>query len=319
MSSSDFSKPQVTDTYLNVTAEINAITGDLARGLDPATTSAANLPTGALRWNSANGFWEKFTGTTWNALAGLYNIVAAQTAKLASAVTLGISGDISGAASFDGSQNVTITATLPTVNANPGTVGSTSSVPVITINAKGQVTAVGSAAIPPSIPTTAQVTASLNGAALVGPQTLAADPAAALQPATKQYVDAGVASATSAASAASSGVANRVAKSGDTMTGALVGPQFRTSGGSSGSTGFKIADGTDLASVFLNQINTLRGTVTYNNPGAGYANAMASSSSNCGSPFSGSSASGTRIWESADGKTLCFEAWSASWDCNCNG
>ncbi len=318
MSSSDFSKPQVTDTYLNVTAEINAMAGDLAKGLDPATTSATNLPTGALRWNSANGFWEKFTGTTWNALAGLYNIAVAAASKWASAITVAISGDIAGSATMDGSQNVTITATLPNVNANPGTVGSTSSVPVITTNAKGQVTAVGSAAIPPSIPTTAQVTAALNGAALVGPLTLAADPAAALQPATKQYVDAGVASATSAASAASSGVANKVAKAGDTMTGALVGPQFRTSGGSSGSTGFKIADGTDLASVFLNQINTLRGTITYNNPGAGYVNAMASSASNCGGIF-GSSASGTRIWESADGKTLCFEAWSASWDCNCNG
>ena len=212
MSSSDFSKPQTTDTYVNVTGEINAIAGDLAKGLDPATTSAANLPTGAVRWNSANGFWEKFTGTTWNALATIYNIVAAQAAKLASAVTLGISGDIAGSASFDGSQNVTITATLPTVNANPGTVGSTSSVPVITTNAKGQVTAVGSAAIPPSIPTTAQVTAALNGAALAGPLTLAADPAAALQPATKQYVDAGVASANSAASTASTSAATALAK-----------------------------------------------------------------------------------------------------------
>ena len=83
---------------------------------------------------------------------------------------------------------------------------------IITTNAKGQVTAVGSAAIPPSIPTTAQVTAALNGAALAGPLTLAADPAAALQPATKQYVDAGVASANSAASTASTSAATALAK-----------------------------------------------------------------------------------------------------------
>ena len=117
---SDFSKPQTTDTYVNVTAEVNAIAGDLAKGLDPATTAAANLPTNAVRWNSANGYWEKFTGTTWNALASVYNIVAAQAAKLKSAVTIAISGDISGSTSFDGSGNVSIAATLPNVNANAG-------------------------------------------------------------------------------------------------------------------------------------------------------------------------------------------------------
>lgn len=150
--SSDFSKPQTTDTYVNVTAEVNALANDLAKGLDPATTTPANVPTNAVRWNSANGFWEKFSGTTWAALAGVYNIVASSANKLKTAVTIAIGGDISGSASFDGSQNISITATLPNVNANPGTVGSTSAIPVITTNAKGQVTAVSQAGI--SVPVT---------------------------------------------------------------------------------------------------------------------------------------------------------------------
>ena len=41
--SSDFSRPQTTDTYVNVTAEINAIATDLAKGLDPAITRKMNL------------------------------------------------------------------------------------------------------------------------------------------------------------------------------------------------------------------------------------------------------------------------------------
>lgn len=152
---SDFSKPQTTDTYVNVTAEVNAIAGDLAKGLDPATTTPVNLPTNAVRWNSANGYWEKFTGTTWNALATVYNIVAAQAAKLKSAVTIAISGDVAGSTSFDGSGNVSITATLPNVNANAGTAGSATVVPVITTNAKGQVTAVSAASISfPAVPVT---------------------------------------------------------------------------------------------------------------------------------------------------------------------
>ena len=260
MSSSDFSKPQVTDTYLNVTAEINALAGDLAKGLDPATTSPANLPAGAVRWNSANGFWEKFTGTTWNALAGLYNIAAATAGKWASAITLGVSGDIAGSATVDGSQNVTLVATLPTVNANPGTAGGAGSIPVITTNAKGQVTAVGSAAFSIPAPTTAQVTTALNGATLVGPLTLAADPTAALQPATKEYVDAGDAANAATANSALSGVAAKVAKAGDTMTGQLNGTVFR-SNGNSGATGYEIAGGADLSGIFARAL-TVSGAIS---------------------------------------------------------
>tara|TARA_R110000796_G_scaffold67431_3_gene154545 strand:+ start:1387 stop:2550 length:1164 start_codon:yes stop_codon:yes gene_type:complete len=62
--------------------------------------------------------------------------------------TLGITGDIVWTSpSFDGSQNVTAAGTLATVNSNVGTAGSTTSIPVITVNAKGLVTAVTTASI----------------------------------------------------------------------------------------------------------------------------------------------------------------------------
>ena len=163
---SDFSKPQVTDPYVDVTVEINALAADLAQGLDPATTNPANLPAGAVRFNSANGFWEKFNGTAWGALAAVYNVVAAQAKKLQQAVTLALTGDLTGSASFDGSGNVSIAATLANVNPNPGTAGDATTVPVLTTNAKGQVTAVATApiAFPSSIAGKAGTVSTVGGA-----------------------------------------------------------------------------------------------------------------------------------------------------------
>ena len=62
--------------------------------------------------------------------------------------TIGMTGDVSWtSAAFDGSGNVTGTSTLATVNSDVGQVGGATVVPVITVNAKGLVTAVGSASI----------------------------------------------------------------------------------------------------------------------------------------------------------------------------
>ena len=60
-----------------------------------------------------------------------------------------LQGDASGTlASVDGTANVTATLTLATVNSNVGTFGSSTSVPTVTINGKGLVTAVSQTAIP---------------------------------------------------------------------------------------------------------------------------------------------------------------------------
>lgn len=58
-----------------------------------------------------------------------------------------ISGDVDGSATMTNLGNTTIAVTLDTVNANVGTFGSASSVPVVTVNEKGLVTAVSTAGI----------------------------------------------------------------------------------------------------------------------------------------------------------------------------
>ena len=58
-----------------------------------------------------------------------------------------ISGDVDGTATMTNLGNTTIAVTLDTVNSNVGTFGSASSVPVVTVNAKGLVTAVSTAGI----------------------------------------------------------------------------------------------------------------------------------------------------------------------------
>jgi hypothetical protein len=64
-------------------------------------------------------------------------------ATLTTPRTIAISGDLTyNSGNFDGSGNVTATGTLATVNSNVGTFGSTTAIPVITVNAKGLVTSV---------------------------------------------------------------------------------------------------------------------------------------------------------------------------------
>ncbi len=69
-------------------------------------------------------------------------------ATLTTGRTISITGDLSyTSGSFNGSANVTGTGTLATVNSNVGTFGSASSIPVVTVNAKGLVTAVSTATV----------------------------------------------------------------------------------------------------------------------------------------------------------------------------
>ena len=67
---------------------------------------------------------------------------------LATGRTIGMTGDMTWtSASFDGSGNVTGAGTLATVNSNVGSFGTTTAIPVVTVNAKGLVTAVTTATI----------------------------------------------------------------------------------------------------------------------------------------------------------------------------
>lgn len=71
---------------------------------------------------------------------------------LATGRTIGMTGDMTWtSAAFDGTGNVTGAGTLATVNSNVGSFGSTSAIPVVTVNAKGLVTAVTTASIVTSL------------------------------------------------------------------------------------------------------------------------------------------------------------------------
>ena len=70
--------------------------------------------------------------------------------------TLTIAGDVDGSATITNLGNTTVTVTLDTVNTNVGDFGSATAVPVITVNGKGLVTAVSTAAISTSFTVAAE-------------------------------------------------------------------------------------------------------------------------------------------------------------------
>ena len=72
---------------------------------------------------------------------------AATATKLVTARSLALSGDVSGSATFDGSANATIAATLANSGATAGTYGSATQVSQITVDAKGRVTLAAGVAI----------------------------------------------------------------------------------------------------------------------------------------------------------------------------
>jgi hypothetical protein len=61
--------------------------------------------------------------------------------------TITIDGDVDGNATMTNLGNTTITVTLDTVNSNTGTFGSATAIPVVTVNAKGLITAVTTSSI----------------------------------------------------------------------------------------------------------------------------------------------------------------------------
>jgi len=140
--------PTTASTYVNYTAELDARLDDLALGLDPALTTATNVPTGTIRWVSASAKWEKFNGTAWADLASTYAINVATANAWSTGRTVSLTGDVTAtSAAWTGSANLSIAATLPTVNSNVGTFGSTSAIPILTVNAKGLITGVSTAAL----------------------------------------------------------------------------------------------------------------------------------------------------------------------------
>jgi hypothetical protein len=85
-------------------------------------------------------------------------------ASLTTGRTISITGDLSYTSpSFNGSENVTGTGTLATVNSNVGTFGGTGAIPVVTVNGKGLVTGISTVA-----PNNGTLTLAVSGTGLSG-------------------------------------------------------------------------------------------------------------------------------------------------------
>jgi hypothetical protein len=96
----DFNKPAVADNYS--TGYTPAIVDNLvalAKALDPAVVTPANIPTNAVGWSSANSRWEKYNGTSWGVLSSSYAInISGTAANVTGTVAVGNGG--TGATTF---------------------------------------------------------------------------------------------------------------------------------------------------------------------------------------------------------------------------
>lgn len=138
----------------NITVAKGAVDAAAANGAGltvegPATPATLTYASADDSWNFNKQVKANVTG----ALTG--NADTATTLK--DARNFSASGDASASAvSFNGSANVDLSLTLATVNSNVGQFGSASEVPVVTVNAKGLVTAVSTASISTSFTVAAE-------------------------------------------------------------------------------------------------------------------------------------------------------------------
>jgi hypothetical protein len=153
----------------NVSVGVTSVTGTApvvsSGGATPAISmAAANTSTNgyltSTDWNTFNGkqaagsyvtvggaLGTPSSGTLTNCTFPTLNQnTTGSAATLTNGRTIAITGDLAYTSpSFNGSANVTAAGTLATVNSNIGSFGSSSLIPVITVNAKGLVTAVSTA------------------------------------------------------------------------------------------------------------------------------------------------------------------------------
>jgi hypothetical protein len=178
---SDWSKPTLTSLYTAFITEVGGRLDDAAKmnrtggGTVPSVVTLTNPPVGTVKFNAASGIWESNTGTgatasvpVWEPLAASYGITVAKANQWTTTRTVTLTGDATATATnIDGSANVSIATTLATVNANTGSVGSASAVPVLNLDAKGRVLSASTAALG-SMATQAANAVSITGGAVSG-------------------------------------------------------------------------------------------------------------------------------------------------------
>ena len=68
----NWSNPLITSTYTSVLDDLKNRDIDSAVMFSPTYSTSTNVPTGAIRWNPANGYFEIYSGTAWSALISKY-------------------------------------------------------------------------------------------------------------------------------------------------------------------------------------------------------------------------------------------------------
>jgi len=172
----------VGDVTISVTATssgVSSITG--TSGITPSTltTGAVTLGLAAITPTSVNGITLSGSSTPTLSVTGTSSISgsssgtntgdqtnitgnAGTATKLATGRTIAITGDLAYTSpSFDGSSNVTAAGTLASIVTAAGPIGSSTTTPVVTIDAKGRVTALSSATISGTLPSGGSTSKSL--------------------------------------------------------------------------------------------------------------------------------------------------------------
>jgi hypothetical protein len=132
---------------MTMTGALTVRAGTATAGTAPIyLQSGTNLTTataGAVEWNGTNLFITQTTGPTRKTVAFTDSNITGTAAAWTTARTVTFAtGDATGSFSIDGSVNVgNVALTLATVNANTGSFGSATAVPVVTLDGKGRVTA----------------------------------------------------------------------------------------------------------------------------------------------------------------------------------
>jgi hypothetical protein len=146
----------IASTGNEVLTSLNAASGTISSGLLPSYvddvlsyTNLAGFPgtgeTGKIYVAEDSNKVYRWSGSVYVEISS--SATAGEALKLSTPRTIEATGDATYSASFDGSANVSAAITLATVNSNAGSFGSASSIPAITVNAKGQVTAVSTNSI----------------------------------------------------------------------------------------------------------------------------------------------------------------------------